>query len=80
MRGTKTAGIAKVVGIGAVALALTLGSLGPAAAGMNPDQFNDADFGAVSVASQTLRLEMDDPEAAPTHQYRGRFIVGFAAE
>jgi hypothetical protein len=79
MRGTKTTGLAKVAGIGIVAIGIALGSVSSASASALTKRFDDGDTGGVVGIRKLELIEIVKAEkAARPHQTR--FRVGFLPE
>jgi hypothetical protein len=79
MGGAKQAGIAKVVGIGIVAVGIALGAVAPAAATVQVKGFDAGDRGGPVGTRKVDLYELDDA-ASTARPHQGRFGIGFVAE
>jgi len=80
MRNTMTIGIRTLVGTMVVALGIGLGSVGPASASINVNEFDAGGLGGKLSAPTTYLATRGDRPAVPPHPFQGRFRIGFLAE
>ena len=79
MGGAKQAGIAKVVGIGILAVGIALGAVAPAAATVPLKGLDAGDAGG-AIGTRNVDLYGRGDAASTARPHQGRFGIGFVAE